>query len=368
MQITAAVLRSKAHPFHLETVELDAPRADEVLVRMVGVGICHTDLSMRDSPFTLPVVLGHEGAGVVDLVGERVTKVKPGDHVVLTFSSCGGCPNCQRGQPAYCAHAFDSTFTGTRADGSSTLHQGNEIVHGCFFGQSSFATYALAGERNVVKVRQDAPLAALGPLGCGIQTGAGAVMNSLAVRSGSSLAVFGTGSVGLSAIMAARVVGCTTIIGVDVNPTRLQLAGELGATHTIDAREADVLATIQQLTGGGADYTLETTALPKVFRQAVEALRPLGVCGLIGAAPYGTEVTFDMTSLLMGRAIRGILEGDSVPDLFIPRLIDLYLQGRFPFDRLISYYDLAQINEAAADAEAGRVIKPVLRMVYHTMA
>jgi aryl-alcohol dehydrogenase len=142
----------------------------------------------------------------------------------------------------------------------------------------------------------------------------------------------------------------------------------LGATHTIDAREADVLATIQQLTGGGADYTLETTALPKVFRQAVEALRPLGVCGLIGAAPYGTEVTFDMTSLLMGRAIRGILEGDSVPDLFIPRLIDLYLQGRFPFDRLISYYDLAQINEAAADAEAGRVIKPVLRMVYHTMA
>ena len=362
MQITAAVIRAKGQPFSNEQLELDAPRADEVLVRIVGVGICHTDLSMRDAPFTLPVVLGHEGAGVVEQVGERVTKVKPGDPVVLTFSSCGGCPNCQRGQPAYCAHAFDSTFTGTRADGSSTLHQGNELVHGCFFGQSSFATYALAGERNVVKVRHDAPLAALGPLGCGIQTGAGAVMNSLAVRPGSSLAVFGTGSVGLSAIMAARVVGCTTIVAIDINPARLALAQELGATHTIDAREADALATIQQLTGGGADYTLETTALPKVFRQAVEALRPLGVCGLIGAAPFGTEVSFEMTSILMGRTIRGILEGDSVPDLFIPRLIDLHMQGRFPFDRLISYYELGQINQAATDAEQGRVIKPVLRM------
>lgn len=362
MQITAAVLRTKAQPFHLETVELDAPRADEVLVRMVGVGICHTDLSMRDNPFTLPVVLGHEGAGVVEQVGERVTKVKPGDHVVLTFSSCGGCPNCQRGQPAYCAHAFDSTFTGTRADGSSTLHQGNAIVHGCFFGQSSFATYALAGERNVVRVRQDAPLAALGPLGCGIQTGAGAVLNSLQVRAGSSLAVFGTGAVGLSAILGAVVAGCTTIIGIDINPARLELAKELGATHIIDAREPDLLPALQQISGGSLDYTLETTAQPRVFRQAVEALRPLGVCGLIGAAPFGTEATFDMTSLLMGRAIRGILEGDSVPDLFIPRLIDLYMQGRFPFDRLLSYYDLAQINTAAADAEQGRVIKPVLRM------
>ena len=362
MQITAAVLRTKAQPFSLETLELDTPRTDEVSVRLVATGICHTDLSMRDAPFTLPVVLGHEGAGVVEQVGERVTKVKPGDHVVLTFSSCGGCPHCQRGQPAYCAHAFDTTFTGTRADGSHTLHKTGEVVHGSFFGQSSFATYALAGERNVVKVRQDAPLAALGPLGCGIQTGAGAVMNSLQVRAGSSLAVFGTGSVGLSAIMAARVVGCTTIVAIDINPARLALAQELGATHTIDAREADALATIQQLTGGGAGYTLETTALPKVFRQAVEALRPLGVCGLIGTAPFGTEVTFDMTSLLMGRTIRGILEGDSVPDLFIPRLIDLYMQGRFPFDRLISYYELAQINQAAADAEQGRAIKPVLQM------
>jgi aryl-alcohol dehydrogenase len=182
----------------------------------------------------------------------------------------------------------------------------------------------------------------------------------LQVRAGSSIAVFGSGSVGLSAIMGAVVAGCTTIVAIDINPARLEMARELGATHTVHAGEVELLPALQQISRGGLDYTLETTAQPRVFRQAVEALRPLGVCGLIGAAPFGTEVTFDMTSILMGRTIRGILEGDSVPDLFIPRLIDLHMQGRFPFDRLISDYELAQINEAAADAEQGRVIKPVL--------
>ncbi len=364
MQITAAVARAKSQPFSVEPLELEEPRPDEVLVRIVGTGVCHTDLIVRDQyyPTPLPAVLGHEGAGVVERVGEQVTKVQPGDHVVLTYLSCGRCPACQQGALGYCPQLFTLNFGGGRADGSRALRRDGEVINGHFFGQSSFATYALANERNVVKVRSDVPLELLGPLGCGIQTGAGAVINSLHPRAGSSIAVFGVGSVGMSAIMAARVVGCITIIAVDVKSNRLELARELGATHTVNPAEGNAVERIQQLTGGGANYTLETTALPAVFRQAVEALALRGVCGLIGAAPLGTEVTFDMNSILFGRTIRGIIEGDSVPDVFIPQLIELYVQGRFPLDKLIRFYPLQEINRAAEDSLSGVTMKPVLRM------
>jgi aryl-alcohol dehydrogenase len=211
-------------------------------------------------------------------------------------------------------------------------------------------------------VSGDAPLEILGPLGCGIQTGAGAVLNTLHPKAGSSIAIFGTGSVGLSAIMAAVVVGCTAIIAIDINPARLKLAKELGATHTINPNETNPVEAIQEITGIGVNYSLETTGLPQVFRQAADSLALLGVCGLLGLAPLGTEVSFDMNNILFGRTIRGIIEGDSIPDLFIPKLIQLYLQGRFPFDRLISFYNLEQINQAAADSLQGTAIKPVLRM------
>lgn len=365
MKITAAVVRSKSQPFTIEELELDTPRADEVLVRIVGSGLCHTDLEMRKQsyPVPLPIVLGHEGAGVVEQVGERVTKVKPGDRVVLSYLSCGNCVNCLDGSPAYCHQVFGCNFSGTRLDGSTTLHKNGEVIHGNFFAQSSFATYALATERNVVKVRSDVPLELLGPLGCGIQTGAGAVFNSLRVQPGSSIAIFGTGSVGLSAIMAAKATGCTTIIAIDINSQRLEIAKELGATHIINnGGETNPVETISQITGSGVNYSLETTGQPKVFRQAVDSLTLLGVCGLIGLVLPGTEVTFDMNHILTGRIIRGIIEGDSIPDIFIPKLIELYLQGRFPFDRLISYYNLDEINQAATDSEQGRTIKPVLRM------
>jgi aryl-alcohol dehydrogenase len=364
MQITAAVVREKGQPFAIEALELEEPRADEVLVRVVGAGVCHTDLIVRDQwyPVPLPAVLGHEGAGVVERVGEGVTKVRPGDHVVLTYMSCGTCVNCKRGKPTYCLDLYNQNFGGSRADKSTSLRKDGQAVHSHFFHQSSFATHALASERNVVKVREDVPLELLGPLGCGIQTGAGGVLNSLHPIAGTSIAVFGTGSVGMSAIMAARVAGCATIIGVDVKPNRLELARELGATHTIDAGATpNVVEEIQKLTGGGADYAVETTASPKVFRQAVDSLTLLGVCGLIGAAALGTEVTLDMNSILFGRIVRGIVEGDSVPDIFIPRLIELYAQGRFPFDRLLQEYPLDRINQASADSEQGRVFKPVLR-------
>jgi aryl-alcohol dehydrogenase len=361
VKIVAAVARDRSGPFALEQLDLEEPRDDEVVVRVAGAGICHTDLAVRAGQVRLPVVLGHEGAGIVQGVGARVTKVRPGDHVVLSFLSCGSCGSCQRGMPAYCENGLACNFAAARLDGSSGLRGRGGIVRGHFFGQSSFASHCLAGERSVVKVRDDVPLELLGPLGCGIQAGAGAVLNAPAGRPHSSIAVFGTGSVGLSAVMAARVAGYTTIIGVDPNPARLELATELGATHVINATMADPVAEIRAVTGTGAGYAIEATGRAGVLRQAVDCLALLGTCGLIGGPPAGTEVTLDMNRLLFGRTVRGILGGDSIPGLLIPHLIELHLTGRFPFDRLITFYPLEEINQAADDSLGGRVVKPVLR-------
>jgi aryl-alcohol dehydrogenase len=364
VDVVAAVATAKGEPFRIEQLQLDEPREDEVLVRIVGTGVCHTDLICRDQwyPVPLPAVLGHEGSGIVERVGSRVRKVKPGDHVVLSFVACGSCRACIQGAPAYCATLYDLNFSGFRPDGSTALHGAGGPIHGHFFGQSSFASHALAFERNVVKVPDDAPLELLGPLGCGIQTGAGAVLNTLHPRAGTSIVVFGVGSVGMAALMAARVAGCTTIIGVDLKPGRLALARELGATHTIDPTTADSVEAIRDITGGGADFSLETTASPTVFRQAVDCLAQRGVCGLIGAAALGTEVSLDMNTVLFGRTVRGVIEGDSVPDIFIPQLVELLRQGRFPLDRLVTEYQLSEINEAAEASLSGAAVKPVLRV------
>jgi aryl-alcohol dehydrogenase len=235
-------------------------------------------------------------------------------------------------------------------------------VHGSFFFQSSFADFALANERNVIKVGSDLPLEVLAPMGCGVMTGAGAVMNSLRPRPGSSIAVFGVGNVGMSAVLAAAVCGCTTIVAVDLHPHRLQLARELGATHTVNAAETDPVAAVLDITGGGAQYSLECVGNPKVLRHAVDVLPRLGVCGLTGVVPPGTEVSLNMDLIMNARSVTGILGGDAIPDLFIPRLIDLYRQGRFPFDRMITYYAFEEINRAVEEMESGRVMKPVLRM------
>jgi len=365
MQITAAVLRSRSGPFGLETVDLEEPRAGEVLVRVVATGVCHTDMVMRDQdlPTPQPVVLGHEGAGVVERVGAGVTKVAPGDHVVMTFNSCGHCPSCSDHAPTYCHEFFPRNFMGDRSDGTSGLSKDGETIHGNIFGQSSFATFALCHERNAVKVTKDARLEILGPLGCGVMTGAGAVMNALEVKAGRSLVVFGAGAVGLSAVLAARAVGAAPIIVVDINPARLALALELGADHALDGRSEPVVERIQAITAVGADYTIDTTANLKVMRQAVDCLAPRGVCGLVGASRMGDELALDAVAVMSGgRTVRGIVEGDADPDVFIPRLIDLHLAGQFPFERLIAFYPMDLINEAVKDGETGAVIKPVVRM------
>ena len=238
MEIKAAVVFETSGDFSIEQLELCDPNDDEVLVRIVAAGICGTDLGARDGHLPIPAppsVFGHEGAGVVEKVGARVTKVKPGDHVVLAWDYCGACTACKTGKVLYCLNFFLHNFHGARPDGTITLRKGDQLIHGSFFSQSSFADFALASERNVIKVRDDIPLELLAPLGCGVMTGAGAVMNSLQPRPGASIAVFGVGPVGMSAILAAVVCGCTTIIAVDINADRLKMAKELGATHTVNA-------------------------------------------------------------------------------------------------------------------------------------
>ena len=363
MEIKAAVVFEKSGEFSIERLQISDPNEDEVLVRIVGAGICHTDLAAREQhlPIPLPSVFGHEGSGVVEKVGARVTKVEPGDHVVLSWDCCGACPSCKSGHDPYCHNFFLHNFHGARPDGTTTLGKGDQVIHGSFFCQSSFADFALANERNVVKVRKDVPLEILGPMGCGVQTGAGAVMNTLQPRPGASLAVFGVGPVGMSAVLGAVVCGCTTIIAVDIIPQRLEKAREFGATHAVNAGETDPVEAIREITGGGAEFTLECVGNPKVLRQAVDALPLCGVCGLLGVVAPGTEVGLDMDRIMNGRTVRGIIEGDAIPDLFIPRLIELYHQGRFPFDEMITFYPFDDINRAVEDMEKGDVIKPVLR-------
>ncbi len=368
MKTKAAVVFEQSGKFSIEELQLSDPNDDEVLVRIVGAGICHTDLVARDMHLpipparALPAVFGHEGAGVVEKVGARVTRVKPGDHVALSWDCCGVCPSCKSGNDPYCHNFFLHNFNGARPDGTTTLRKGDQVIYGSFFCQSSFANFALAGERNVVKVRDDVPIEILGPLGCGVQTGAGAVMNTLRPKPGASIAIFGVGPVGMSAVLGAVVCGCTTIIAVDIIPQRLEKAKEFGATHTINAGEVDPVEAIRDMTGGGPQFTLECVGNPKVLRQAVDALPLLGVCGLLGVVPPGTEVGLDMDLIMNGRTVRGIIEGDAIPALFIPKLIELYSQGRFPFDRMITFYPFEEINQAVEDMEHGRVIKPVLQL------
>lgn len=351
-KIRAAVVRKPGGPLRIETLELEGPRDDEVLVRISASGICHTDIDLMDI-MAGPAVLGHEGAGVVEQAGKDVKGVKRGDHVVLSYQSCGLCRECRKGHPAGCARFRELNFGFERLDGSNALHRSG--VRGHFFGQSSFATRVLATERNIIKVPKETPLELLAPLGCGIQTGAGTVMNSLKVRKGQSIAIFGTGAVGLAAVMAARIAGASPIIGIDINPTRLKLALELGATHVINNRREDVLSRVADIARKGVDCSLEITGDPRIYQLAVNILKPHGTVALI-ASPGGGG------ALPRGRRSIDIIQGDAVPQKFIPMLLRLYLKGRFPFDRLIKFYDFKDINRAIRDAKSGKTVKPVLRI------
>jgi aryl-alcohol dehydrogenase len=364
VQVTAAVARTKGAPFTIEQLELDGLRHNEVRVRMVATGICHTDTLVRDGvyPTPLPAVLGHEGAGVVEEVGDSVLSVAPGDHVVLAAAYCGHCNRCRKGQMAYCENLMAADFGGRRLDGSTALSKDGEPISSHFFGQSSFATYANVVEESVVRVDKDIPLEHLGPLGCGINTGAGTVLNELKPEIGSSLVVFGTGAVGCAAVMAARVADCAVIVAVDIHDSRLELARELGATHVINSRTENVADRLREITAdAGVDYVVDTTGIPALLRQAADALGIRGTVALVGAAKPGTEVSFEIgASLVKGWTFKTVVQGSSVPQVFIPRLIQLWKEGRFPFEKLVKDYSLDAINQGFEDSKSGNAIKPVI--------
>lgn len=361
MEITAAVTHSKGQEFKIEKVELTEPKANEVLIKIVASGVCHTDAVARDLEITpYPVILGHEGAGIVEQVGEGVTTIHPGDHVVLSFSYCGHCDNCLSGHPTVCIKFNELNFGGKMEDGTHRLYyQGQSVSN--FFGQSSFATYAIANEKNVVKVDKDVDLALLGPLGCGISTGSGTVLNRLKPGFGESIVVYGAGAVGLSAVMAAKITGAKHIIAVDIHDNRLELAKELGATHTINSKKEELVPTIKEITEGGSHYGVETTGVPIVVRQALQALRPLGQLAIVGVTP---KMELDVHEDLMaeGKSMIGVIEGDAIPQIFIPQLVAYYKKGLFPFDKLVKFYDFKDINTAFEDSKKGITIKPIVKM------
>lgn len=369
MKVTAAVVDKLDGPFQIEELELDEPGPGEALVRIVASGICHTDAITRhgDLPFPFPGVLGHEGAGEVVAVGDGVTKVAVGDHVVIGWPYCGTCRNCLDGEPRYCVRLGEALcgggrLLGPRAGEAALRRTDGSSVHSHFFGQSSFSTYSLTWAEALVVVPESAPLDLLGPLACGISTGAGAVLNTVRPTPGSSLVVYGVGAVGLAATMAARCTPATRIIAVDRHDSRLKLAEELGATHTVNAAETDPVAAVTEICGGPADYALECTGVISVVRQAADSVGMLGTCVLIGGAPAEAEFSLDHLSTLWGKRIVGILGGSGRSDTLIGTLVELHRQGRFPFDRLVRFYDLAQIDEALAASHRGDVLKPILRM------
>ncbi|MFC8823992.1 NAD(P)-dependent alcohol dehydrogenase [Streptomyces sp. NPDC057137] len=355
----APILRTADGPFVIEDITLDPLGPQDLLVRVAGTGMCHTDLMARDPGFAsvlLPAVLGHEGSGVVTAVGSEVTDFAVGDHVVMSFDSCGGCASCRVGDPAYCENFLESNLSGRCRDGrAGATGSDGEAVNTRWFAQSSYAGFAVATRRNAVKVDPDLPLELLGPLGCGLQTGAGVVFNEMDLQPGQSIAVFGAGTVGLAAVMAAKIAGATEIVVVDTHPGRLDMAVELGATRV----HSDSLELVNRIVDGesGVDHSLDTTSVPAVMAAAVQVLAPRGGAVLVGGGAGALTI---QPSQLAGRRLTYVLEGSAVPQEFIPTLLRYWREGRFPFDRLIRIYPLADINQAEADSLSGATIKPVL--------
>jgi aryl-alcohol dehydrogenase len=362
MRTTAVIVNEQGGEFGFEEVDLDEPRDDEVLVRIVAAGLCHTDLSLRDNlpPEMFPRVFGHEGAGVVEQVGSAVSGIGVGDHVLLSFRSCRACPACEEGAVGYCENSMMLNYMGFRMDGSTTHQRDGQPVYGSFFGQSSLARHAIAYADNCVVVDKSLDLTKLAPYGCGFQTGAGTVLNLLRPDPDDSLVVFGCGAVGLAAVIAAATTGCA-VVAVDLTDARLQVAQRFGAltVNPTTLGEQTVVDRVKELTGGGATYAVDTTAVSEVVKQAQQSLRIRGTLVALGLG--AEEYAIDAIDLLQnGKVIRSSIEGESDPLEMLPRLIELHAAGDFPVDHLVAPYPFEQIDTAIEDVLAGRVVKPVL--------
>ena len=364
MKVLASVTH-KSGQLSLEEVDLQQPKATEALVRTVACGVCHTDAAALHSfiPVTLPIILGHEGVGVVEAVGSEVTTLQKGDRVIMSFPSCGKCDYCLDDHPYACDDLNTLFFNGTYNDGTKRFSQ-NETPISSFFGQGSFADHVVIDARNAVKVAIDTDddLAKLCSLGCGVQTGAGAVLIRIKPKKGSSIAVFGCGGVGMSAIMAAVIADCSTIIAVDIVPSRLELAKEFGATHVINSLETDPVAEIKRITGGGAHNSVESSGIANVTLQALGCLRREGMAVLLSVTgPETVNIPLEALILNPGVTLTGLCEGASNPQTFIPELVQFYKEGRLPVDKLIKFYDFKDIEKAFEDSHKGITIKPILR-------
>ena len=363
MKITAAVLHAADRPLSIEELTLDDPRPGEVVVELAGTGVCHTDLSFRHGhwPFPLPAVLGHEGAGVVVSVGAGVSEVAEGDHVVMSLASCGACSACLSGSPAECPSMGALNMCGSRPDGSNALHRPDgSDVHGNFVGQSSFATHALSQAKFLVKVPDDLPLHLVGSFGCGVQTGAGAVLNVLKPRPGSTVVVVGLGAVGLAAIASAVASGCSRVIAADLNPARFDAAKAFGATDLVDARNGALPDLVRELVPAGVDGAVEASGSAAALRPAFESTHGAGTTVLVGAAAPGTEYALEATSILSGRRLVGAIMGRSNPRVFIPELVEMYRRGQLPMETIVRTYPLVELDTAMVAAGSGEVIKPVV--------
>ena len=360
----AAVLKNVGADYEMSDVYYSEIQEDEVLVKLVATGICHSDEAVRKGfqPSKPPLILGHEGSGIIEKVGEKVKGFEVGDHVVLSYRYCGTCSNCLTGVPASCVDYGKLNFKGVRADGTPYcyLEDGTPVMQ--FMGQSSFASHSIVNVSSIIKVDKSVDLRLVGPLGCGFMAGSGTVFNALKPKPGSTIAIFGTGAVGLSAMMAAKIAGCSKIIGIDIHDNRLELAKQLGATHVINSKEENVEKTIKKLTNGlGVNYSIDTSGVSAVMKTAIDILAIGGVAAPI-AASQDLKLNPMLNLSLYNRTVKGVLMGQAIPQLSIPKLIEYYLDDRFGFDKLIQVYSLEDINKANEDAHSGKVVKPILIM------
>ena len=365
MIINAAVAISPDKPFQLRKFELEEPREDEVLVKIVASGICHTDIAVKEQSvhLPLPMILGHEGSGIVEDIGKNVTELKIGDHVILTSDSCGLCKKCEQKLPSYCNEFVERNLSGKRIDGTSPLLDVRDSgIGGRFVGQSSFASHSLVSQRSAIKIDKSHPLRLMGPLGCGLMTGVGTVFHALEASSRNSVAIFGAGTVGLSSVMGSVLRDCDPIIVVDPIKERREIARDLGATHVLDPKTDNVAEQIIDISKGGVDFSIEASGAPAAVDMSLRCLGRPGWSAQVGATPAQTYHSLDMDHIGFGRGIKGVVMGDAYAKEFVPHLAYLHREGKLPFEKFVKEYKFYEINTAVHESQQGSVIKPILIM------
>jgi NDMA-dependent alcohol dehydrogenase len=365
--VRAAVLKAVNEPLTIEDLDLASPGPGEVSIRLAASGVCHSDWNVISgaTPNPLPVVLGHEGAGIVEETGDGVMTLGKGDHLVLSWlPSCGRCFYCSIGRPVLCEWSTPAMLAGTMPDGTTRLSSNGDRHHHYSF-LSTFAERCVVPEASCVPIRSDAPLAVAALVGCAVMTGVGAVINRAHVEPGSVVAVFGAGGVGLSAVLGARLAGAGTIVAVDPVPFKRELAVELGATHALDPVAGDVASEIRRLAGGrGADYAFDTAGAPGLVASAYDSVRPGGTVVAVGIPPESAEARLPASRLPREeKVVMGSLYGSCRPHIDMPRVLDLYMAGQLDLDRLVTRtYGLDEVNEAFAAMNAGQVARGVIEL------